>query len=264
MKRRVGALLLSFGGLVTCHANAATPAERCVAESDEGQLLRDHGVLLRAREKLAACAQEECPAIVRKACAEWLEGVDARLPSVVVTVRDERGKTIAADVLVDGAPFAGALGTATPMDPGFHVVQARVPGRPVAESKIQVHEREKNVAVPLVVLDAAPSAPQRRSARKVPLASWIFGGAAIGAGVASIVFWRDAVSKGDDLKGSCAPGCNDDEVAPVERSLLVSRVAGGVAVGAAAAAVLWFVLAPARDPDDAPVRATGSGLSIRF
>lgn len=254
-------LVTSLASADTARADGA--AERCVAQSDEGQFLRDHGKLLLAREALVACAQDSCPQVVRKACAEWLDDVTSRLPTVVLSVVDARGATIRAEVQLDGAPAKLPLGTAAPVDPGFHVFQARVPGRPVVELKVQLQETQKNVPVKLVVPEPAPPAETTRPSR-VPAMTWVLGGLALaGAGV-SVGFWRDAVGKGEDLERSCAPGCTDDEIAPVERSLLVSRVAGGVAIGAALAAVGWLVLAPPSSAAPSRVRASAGGVGFAF
>jgi hypothetical protein len=251
LRAPLAASLVLLGVSISEPAAADGAAERCVAQSDEGQFLRDHGKLERARSVLVACAREACPSVVRKACAEWLDDVTSRLPSVFVVVADARGASVAADVQLDGAPSALAIGAASPLDPGFHVFQARAPGKPVAEVKIQLREREKNVPVRLVIEDPPPAAAPGE--RRVPAMTWILGGVALASAGVSFGFWRDAVGTGDGLERTCAPGCTDGEVAPVERSLLVSQVAGGVAVGAAALALGWLLFAP-RSPSPAATR----------
>ncbi len=238
----LSASLALLGVTISGAASADGAAERCVAQSDEGQFLRDHGKLLRAREALVACAAEGCPGVVRTACGEWLGDVTARLPSVFVVVVDPRGASVAADMQLDGASSTLATGAVSPLDPGFHVFQARAPGKPVAEVRIQLREREKNVPVRLVIEDPPPAAAPGE--RRVPAMTWILGGVALASAGVSVGFWRDAVGTGDGLERTCAPGCSDSEVAPVERSLLVSQVAGGVAIGAAAVALGWLLFAP--------------------
>lgn len=250
-----GALLLAVPLLTATEARAESPAAQCVAQSDEGQFLRDNGKMLGAREALAACAKARCPSLVRKACAEWLTDVEARLPTVVASTEDSRGSPIDAELLLDGAPWTKSRGEETPLDPGFHVFQATAPGKAPSEVKLQLREREKAVPVRLVLEDPAPvvrDQPEGAARRRnVPAATWILGAAALtGAGV-SFGFWRSAVSEGDALLSSCAPGCNSEEVAPVERDLLVSRVALGVAIGAAAAAIVWLLVDGAREPRSA-------------
>ncbi|MGH7280149.1 MAG: hypothetical protein ACRELY_01375, partial [Polyangiaceae bacterium] len=62
--------------------------------------------------------------------------------------------------------------------------------------------------------------------------------AGIGVGV---FFYVSAKSDIDDLKGSCAPFCNSSQVDPIQTEIIVSDVALGVGVVAAAAAVYFFV-----------------------
>ncbi len=244
--------------LVTTAASADETAKRCVAQSDEGQYLRDHGKLTQARASFVACAQTECPSVVRRACAEWLQDVDARLPSVVISLRDDKGKDISGQLRMDGERVDQPSGRALTVDPGFHVFEGVVPGKPKAQVQLLVKEGEKNVPIALVVAPPPkPVAPPPE--KRVPVMSVVLGGVALASGAVSLGFWRDAVSEGDNLRGSCAPGCTDDEIAPVERSLLVSRVALGVGIAAAIGAVTWFFVAPGRAP-----KPTAQGFALTF
>jgi len=79
------ALLLAFSP----SALAAGPADAkkaCVAASTEGQTARDDGKLMDARKSFLSCARDECPAVVRKSCAQWLTDVEDRIPSAVIRV----------------------------------------------------------------------------------------------------------------------------------------------------------------------------------
>lgn len=234
-------------------ADAPSTSARCVALADEGQYVRDHGKLLEARRAFSGCAEEGCPTVVRQACHDWLEDVDRRLPTVKVTVVDARGGPRAAEVRLDGQPLAaGDASGPFPVEPGFHVFSATSPGLAPTRAEIRLEPGQKDVVVKLVL--EQPKGPEERrdpnrvlpepTEKSVPLATWILGGVAVASGTASIVFWQDAVSRGDDLRAGCAPGCTDEEIAPVGRSLTVSHVALGVAAGSAVAALAWYVFTP--------------------
>src|SRR5215470_4150062 len=87
-------------------ASAQASKKACIEASEQGQQLRDEGKLIKAREKFLTCVRDTCPGMIRKDCTEWLAGVDANLPSVVVSARDESGHDVTTvRVLLDGEPF---------------------------------------------------------------------------------------------------------------------------------------------------------------
>lgn len=170
-----GLLLVAVPLLTATEARAESAAAKCVAQSDEGQFLRHHGKILGAREALAACAEARCPSLVRKACAEWLADVEARLPTVVASAEDSRGSPVVAEFLLDGARWTKSPGEETPLDPGFHVFQAKAPGKAPSEVKLQLREGAKAVRVRLVLEDPAPVVRDRPEGaarrRNVPAAT---------------------------------------------------------------------------------------------
>ena len=59
--------------------------------AEKGQQLRNAGKLISARERFLVCQAPTCPAIVREDCTKWIGEVADALPTVVVSVHDERG-----------------------------------------------------------------------------------------------------------------------------------------------------------------------------
>jgi hypothetical protein len=120
--------------------------EQCLAASSAGQDFRDANKLVEARTQLLACAREVCPAVVRRDCAEWLAQVDASMPTVVISVRDDKGSDIvAARVILDDAAFLDRLdGTAVPMNPGVHKVGIETAGMNPLEQQVVIRAGEKN------------------------------------------------------------------------------------------------------------------------
>src|SRR5688572_26409323 len=101
---------------------APADAPACIAQSERGQLDRDEGRLLEAREAFVACSREDCPRVVRKDCQEFLADLERRVPTVLLVARDSDGRDLTrVRVKVDDKPFAEMLGaTALPIDPGSH------------------------------------------------------------------------------------------------------------------------------------------------
>src|SRR5688500_5331767 len=80
-------LLLPSGAL-------ALDKKECARTGEEGQRDRADGRLLRARARFVACAQEECPDVVRHDCLKWLEEIEVQIPTLVVVVQDEHGEDV--------------------------------------------------------------------------------------------------------------------------------------------------------------------------
>ena len=107
------AMAMGLGLLaVSGRANAADK-QQCLDTAPRGQDLRDEGKLLEAREAFRICADTACPDPVPKYCAEWLDGVNKRIPSLLVRVTDESGRDLADAVVtidshavvLDGRPY---------------------------------------------------------------------------------------------------------------------------------------------------------------
>lgn len=252
-------LLLAFG-LRTSAANAAPPSPEtlaCMSASKDGQVERDRGHLLAARELFRACAQLTCPSVVTKSCTEWLVDIDARIPSVVIRVSERGADDITqASVLVDGRSVP-LDGRPVELDPGAHDIRAAAPDWLPSERKVLLAEGERARLVlfeleraappPAPVLEAPPPQPaiasleQREptSSFQVPVGSWILGGIGV-AGVASFVVLRvEAGRELNHLKDTCSPRCSHEETVPGRRLALAADLSLGVAAVALAGAGAW-------------------------
>lgn len=252
---RVG-LLVSLVAVAPVPASGAAPAapaedasvarkRACVDDFTAGQTLRGEHALRAAREKLVACAQEACPAPVRKDCSALLEAVDAALPSIVPRARDAAGRDLLdVSVRVDGAVVATRLdGHAIVLDPGSHTIRFERGGRApeaaggsggtgdFAQVTVVLAEGEK-----LRVVDAvlpASSVPRRDSTPLVarpgpPAMAWVFGGVAV-VGLSSFAYFGlKGRSEVLDLRASCAGSCDPADVDAARRKLLIADVSLGV------------------------------------
>src|SRR5215472_8320471 len=115
----LAAACLTFAG----GARADEDSDLCFADSIEGQVLRAHGHLIRAREHLALCARPVCEEHMRQRCAEWLTQVEPTIPVLRLQVQDDRGTSLpSAIVRLDGAVVDPA--SPIPVDPGPHELRA--------------------------------------------------------------------------------------------------------------------------------------------
>lgn len=251
-RARLCGVAFALTALVWGGPASAKPASECVRAANEGQTLRDQGKLLSAREELVVCARPECPKVVAAECRKWLEDVSARIPTVVVSLRDGAGADVSARILVDGKTSEEATaGRAISLDPGPHVFRAEA-DRGNAERSVVVRERESGQRVVLelpktIAPPSAPPAPKREPVtethRPVPTFTWLMAGTAvIGAGVGT-VFAIDAGTRFGDLKERC-PSCTEDEVSGLRLRSTVADVAFGVAIVAAGITVVSYLLRP--------------------
>lgn len=268
------ACAVAVAGVTSTTAGAArgqgaTDAEECVSAAEESQPLRTDGKLTAAREKLLVCARPGCPDFVRADCTRWLAEVENVLPSVVFRVVDDKGKDVTdVRVLVDGKVIAEKLdGRPVAVDPGEHVFTYEAPGLAPVSERLLVRQGEANRLVSVsmgppasaraAAPPAEPPAPTEESGAKIPLASWVLGGAGlVSLGVGAVFL---ASGKGDhsDMESGCAKtrSCSQSEVDSAKTKLLVGDVAVGVGiVGIGAAIVLALVSKDEPAPKPAATR----------
>jgi hypothetical protein len=214
---------------------AAPDKMACIDAHAEGQRLRMRAQLTEARQRFLLCSQESCPAVAKDDCTAWLRDVEARIPTVILTVRSPRGDDLPAKVTVDGTP-AKLDGTALALNPGPRALRAEAAGYRTAERNIVVREGEKDRAVAIVLepIAAAPP-PKPRELRPV---TWISAGVAALAAGAVPNFAIKGLSDENALSDRCAPTCSKDQVGSVRTSYVAADVALGVAVLAGGFAVI--------------------------
>jgi hypothetical protein len=186
-----------------------------------------------------------------KTARDRANALEARLSKLTLTLAGPADDVeIKLDARVVGA---GALGTAMPVDPGEHTVEASAPKRKAWSQVVKIAgSGTVTVTIPALEVDAPPPPPAPAplpvapaadaSRRGVPVASLVLGGVAVVGAAGFVYFWLKAGSEANALNRSCAPRCTDDEVSPVRTKFIVADVSLGVGIAAAAGAVLFFVL----------------------
>jgi hypothetical protein len=238
-------------------APSPTPKDKlaCADAFARAQELAKEAKLLAAREETSVCMKSICPPRVRKECSRVLDEIDRGTPSVVVSVRDGRGRDLVdATLTLDGKPIAElAQGKAVEIDPGRHVARAERPGGARAEEPFMVREGEKLRRVVVAFPSEADSTPGAAGTGSQPRASRRTAAYALGAVgalglVGFTVFGLRGSSREGDLESGCSPRCSPEQVSSVKMDYLVADVS--LAVGLAALAVggyLWIGAPKAAD-----------------
>lgn len=221
----------------------AESASTCVAAFEAGQDLEAHAHLVAARARYVTCAQDTCHPLVRRDCAERLEGLSRSTPSLVFAARDASGSDVAdARVWLDGAEIPRArLAIATPVDPGEHVVRFEHPALLNREERVlvRVGETQRRIVGVLAARPrGAPAVETPRASRSAISPSVLaLGGLSVAALGGFGYFAASGYSEKQSLLSSCAPGCGDDRVASVRTRYLAADVllAAGLVAGGLAA-----------------------------
>lgn len=266
-------------------AFAADEVAACIKNSDTGQELRDQGKLIEARESLAVCARDVCPAQIRTACAEWLTGLGPRIPTMVIAAKDDAGHDVTdGTVMVDGKKVDGALaGKAFPLNPGPHAFRFERDGATPVDLQVVAREGEQRRLVPVTFKAAAtsgagvgvgvgngnnrppPPDKPRGGSSGPPLASWVLGGAGLVAVGVGAVVGITALGDRSDLKDrNCAPYCPQGEVDSIRTKFIISDITVGVGIVAVGAAVVLWLTHKTEAPVAAAVGPSGSTWSVRF
>lgn len=139
------------------------------------QLMRDDGKLLRARDLLADCEQQACDAAadaecrsIRSFCKQMLGDLVAEIPSVRVSVVDERGAVLPGATRRIGATVVGT-NEAVQLDPGRHVLRAEYAGRST------VVDFDVVKGAPTQTLQATIDLRQTVASRPTPWPVWALG-----------------------------------------------------------------------------------------
>jgi hypothetical protein len=265
MKTRLLVVLLIPGALVTT-AGLADDKGACLDAVSKGQRFKDHHKLVEAREQFRVCAAAVCPAVVQSDCATWLAEVDTDLPTVVVTAKNGVGADLVdVKVSVDGVPLVSKLdGQAVPINAGPHTFHFSGVDGSSLDKQVVVMEGEKNQAVAVALVPAAPSmtlmsagefrewlpaaspphpppaSASAGSARAWKTVGWVLGGAGVvGLGVGTAF----GISALGDKNAHCTNNvCDPGTTGGIKSGALASDVgwiAGGVLLASGAALVLF-------------------------
>jgi len=239
---RALAVALAWGAAIAPHEARAASESECIHAAEAAQLDRQAGRLTSALDRLAICASEECPLVVRKDCVSWLGDVEQTIPSLVVRASDARGSdVVGVRVAIDGRVVRERLdGRAIAVDPGPHEVRFQARGTAPVVQRVLVSEGEKarelvaHFQVPLTV-EGDLEQPPARTSNLQAIAGWSL----VGLGAAGIVTFGVlellAQSEYQSLRNGCGTtrSCTDPQTSPTQTKFDAAKVAlvvGGVGI----------------------------------
>ncbi len=278
----------------------AQDAEACTRAFVDAQALMTprSARLLEARGKLELCSRPVCGKNVPRRCAELLEAVRSRIPSLVFAATDAGGRALTdVAVSVDGTPLLSRLDASeVELEPGEHAVTFATAGGARKEIKLTVADGEKArrvsvafdappvaalvppVATDLVAVAAVEPSPPgafrdpdvespARSRTRRYVGFGVAGAGAVGLGLAGW-FGLKTRSQVDEALTYCngTSNCQQkaadilDDARGTQKIAIVSLVAGAVATGAG---VYLIVSSPSAKARTGPI-GVGAGPSEVF
>jgi hypothetical protein len=235
------ALLIALSVLAATTARAADDAtEACLTAHTEGQKARRAGHLLEAKRQFLSCAATSCPDLTKQQCVPWLAEIEQRIPTVVLDVRDDRGRDIGAvRVFIDDQLVTEHLdGRSMPLDPGDHRFRIEARGfAPVAQSfLLREGEQARAIHMKLVSPHAREPLPPEKKSAGIPWPSYVLGGVALLGFAGGTYFFFSGKNDVSDLRSSCAPHCDESDVDSARAKIRAADVLLGVGVVALGAA----------------------------
>lgn len=234
--------------------------QTCVDAAEKGQVLRDGGQFLRARETLLACVSDACPKAVRADCQAWVEQLEREIPSFLPSAKTPDGEDLVdVNVFLDDKPIAARLdGRSMLADVGPHKIRFEAAGyRPVTHSIVlQTGQKNRLIEVKLekesdkgtAASENPVVARSERPSRVLPL---VLGSVAVTFGAVATGYAIAGISARDDLSSQpcgLSQTCSSDDLRPIRSKLLVADVLGAAAILAGAACVYFLVTQPSRPP----------------
>jgi hypothetical protein len=208
-----------------------------------GQVMRNEGKLLRARDVLTSCRDAPCDddaaecAEIRRYCGTELAETFAQIPSIAVRVVDDRGLPVKANLHVDASVVD--LVPLVELDPGHHVVRASYAG---ATSSVEIDLVKGRREVPVTItLDLRRTVPSRPT----PWPVYLFGTVAAVASFTAIGFAIGAQKQADDL-AFCKPTCDPSHEGLFTATTITVDVALVVAVVSGLASIVTYLVRPTR------------------
>jgi hypothetical protein len=220
----------------------------CAASHLRAQQLRSEGDLLATRAELIACAHDQCPSLIRKECADWLDQVRSSIPTLVLIVNaEDGGKRLELEVTIGARKIANPL-QPIQVNPGQHRVRVEAVGYRGVERQVVVSAAQQLKRVEVSLRLARTRADNATRTPWYHTDEVLVATAGVGlVGMAGLVWLGSTARSAERELGTCSPGCTEDEVDRVRWTYLWANVSlgvGALGLGAAGTLYLWRELTP--------------------
>ncbi len=223
-------------------ARAADTTEDRRALMIAGQVLRNNGRLLQARETLDACVSSACAdaapecSDISAYCKAKGDELRSEIPSISIRVEDERGAELH-DAFVRVGAEAVDPTKLVELDPGKHVVRVNYAGR-VGTAEVDLKRAEKGVPV-RVTIDLR----RETSVRPTRWYTYLLGTTTGIAALSVVAFGIAAQVQAQDLT-YCSPTCPPPREGVFLGTTIATDVSLAVAGVSALATVFSYLLRP--------------------
>jgi hypothetical protein len=224
-------------------SRAAAQVEACIADHKRVQTAREAGHYLDSLEAAARCAQPSCPGLIRQDCAAWYVDVKERTPSLVLDVRDERGRDLTDAKVTLGGRVLDLHGRAISLDPGTHELHVEAPRHAPRVERIVLRQGEQNrrVAITLQPALVASEFTPKIARRRISPAVITLG--AIGlAGLSTFAALAITGKVRRNELDTCKPDCAREDVDNVNGLYLGANIAAAIGGSAAIAATVLHLV----------------------
>jgi hypothetical protein len=228
----------------------------CVAAHDAAGTAKLDEQWLAAREAATRCAVATCPLALRSDCRGWLDEIAALLPTVLVVVERDDGKSGAVKLELDGRGLPlGDPPEPVETTPGTHRLRVQLEGYAPFELDVRLEPGEKNHVVrarfvrPVTAPKAEQPAPVTTrphvvDTRPVPTAAYAYAGGALAAFGVSGALLGSALASRANAREECAPACAPSVRRSIEMRLLIADVFGATGIVLGGLAVYSYVKRP--------------------
>jgi hypothetical protein len=248
---------------------------KCIEAHEQAQMSRHDGHLRSSRRDLLVCTRSLCPGIIQKECGSWLEQINGEQPTVVFSVRDEKGAdATAVRVLFDGELLVERLdGRPIEVDPGEHTFRFELPSGKSSEQRILLREGEKNRSVAVTFAPAPPpsspipppalalQATESQSSNGNVVVGTLVGVVGLAALGGAITFAVLQNSNASSAQAACQNGCvanspgatqAESDVSSAKTQRILEGASFGVAGVALGIASYFFIARPLKVNREAP------------
>lgn len=222
-------------------ASLRKPTTRaCTDAHSDGQLKKERGKLLEAKEAFVLCADSACPPQVSAECEAMLSELLPNIPSILLTVRAEGRDVVHATIALDNKLLSEIPTRPLQLNPGTHTIRVTARGFLDATEQIVLRTREQERVVAFSLKRVA--SPASGDATAPPVASWVVGAAGLTILTAGAATAGIGLSLVGDLEQCKSQGCPSSQINEAKRTVGASNILLGLGAGTvAAAAIIWVV-----------------------